>query len=92
MADNNIPNLDCMSCDDLLVFWKRYQRSSRKDARELLGASPKGYTRLACLLACYAMNKSVAQAERLSGRIQTALEYEGICERIYARIPDNFKW
>lgn len=53
---------------------------------------PRGAVRVVKDLANYACNKSVAMKEREQGRIKTALDYEGICERIYARLPDWAKW
>jgi len=89
---NTIPNLDCMSSDELMAFWKRYHRPSRKDAAELIGERRKGYTTLASELACYACNKAVAMDCRLKGNIQSALVYERCAELSYERLPDDLRW
>lgn len=88
----NVPNLDCMSEDELMAFWKRYSRPSRKDAEALIGDRCKGFTTMCGRLAGYAANKATAISCRLRGDIQVALSYENICDAIYDRIPEDIRW
>ena len=89
---NTVPNLDAMPESDLMSFWSRYHRASRKDAEALVGDKRKGYTGLAADLACYACNKAVAMGMRLKGDISGALNYERYCEIIYRNLPADLRW
>jgi hypothetical protein len=90
---HNVPNLDCMSNDELWEFWKRYQRRrTRKDMAELIGDKRKGYTVLAARLGAYACYKAVAMRCRLEGDTNGAMCYEGICDSIYKDIPYDLRW
>jgi hypothetical protein len=89
---NSIPNLDAMSADDLMKFWSRYHRATRKDAAELIGDKRPGYTNLAATLAAYAVNKSTAMTCRLEGKIQSAKIYEDAADMIYAGLPEDLRW
>lgn len=40
----------------------------------------------------YLWNKLTAMQCRLDGKIQTAIKYEEICDRIYAQLPEAAKW
>lgn len=88
----NVPNFDAMTHDALMAFWKRYHRSSRKDAQALIGDRRKGFTNIAADLANYACNKAVAMTCRLEGKIDTATSYERICDSIYSRLPRDLQW
>lgn len=88
----NVPNLDAMTDSDLMAFWKRYSRPSRKDAEELIGDRRKGFTTIAGRLAGYAANKATAMTCRARGDIQAASVYECICDSIYERIPEDIRW
>jgi hypothetical protein len=87
------PNLDCMSPDDLMDFWAR-TNSVRplKMAREIFPSCPAGYVRATKDLGCYASNKATAMCQRSQGNIAIAQQYEDICDRIYAELPDYAKW
>lgn len=89
---NTIPNFDAMTEDELMKFWSKYHRPRRKDAEELIGDRRKGFTNIAADLANYACNKSVAMKLRLEGKIETALNYEQQCDRIYERLPEDLRW
>ncbi len=89
---NTIPNLDCMSSEDLMQFWLKYRRPKRVEAEALIGDRRKGFTVLCGSLAGYASNKATAQTCRLKGDIQAATIYECICENIYSELPDDLKW
>jgi hypothetical protein len=89
---NTIPNLDGMTEAELMAFWSRYHRASRKDAAALIGDTRKGYTTIAATLANYACNKSVAMTCRAKGDIQGATVYEASAELCYNRLPDDLKW
>lgn len=87
----NVPNLDAMPQTELMGFWAKYHRPKRADAADLVGRR-KGYIGLAQDLANYACSKAVAMRCRLEGKIGTALMYEGICDRIYDRLPTDLRW
>lgn len=89
---STVPNLDCMPHDDLMTFWSRYHRATRKDAQALIGDNRKGYTGLAADLANYACNKATAVSCRLRGDITAAQLYETVCENIYTRLPEDLRW
>ena len=88
----SVPNLDAMPEDELMAFWKRYHRSSRNDAEQLIGDRRRGFTVIAATLANYACNKSVAMTCRRKGDIQAALIYERIADLCYDRLPEDLKW
>ncbi|WP_372395281.1 hypothetical protein ABMY26_06645 (plasmid) [Azospirillum sp. HJ39] len=97
MSENNIPNLDAMTREELMEFWRKWQRDgSRKEAAAMLGCSkgerPVGYIKAADNLANYACNKATAMGLRLEGKIQAAVDYESICDRIYQRLPEHARW
>jgi len=81
-----------MSSAELMAFWKRYHRATRKDAAELVGDTRKGYTNIAATLANYACNKAVAIDCRLKGDIQAALIYEHNADLCYDRLPADLQW
>lgn len=87
-----VPNLDAMTHDELMNFWARYHRATRKDAAELIGDKRKGYIGLAADLANYACNKAVAMSCRLKGNINAATNYEAYADQIYARLPADLRW
>ena len=89
---NQVPNLDGMSDKDLMAFWSKYHRPTRKDAAALIGDTRKGYTSLAASLAAYAVNKATAMTCRAKGEIQGAEVYEKICELIFERLPADLRW
>jgi hypothetical protein len=86
-------NLDCATPDELMAFWSR-TNSVRpiSFARQLFPERPKGYVGVTRDLGCYASNKATAIELRLDGKIQDALMYEGICDRIYDRLPEYARW
>jgi hypothetical protein len=53
---------------------------------------PVQYLQVRDDLADYASTKAAAMEERSSGNIPRALELEGKCERIYARLPEWARW
>lgn len=85
-------NLDAMPSDELMRFWNVWQRPTRNGAELLFDGRHKGYIRAAKDVANYASNKATAMQCRLRGDIQTALMYEGICERIYQSLPEFARW
>ena len=52
----------------------------------------KGSTKAANSIANYCWNKHIANFFRLAGNIQTAQQYESICDRIYADMPESIRW
>ncbi len=49
-------------------------------------------TRIHPYLRDYASHKASAMSARLAGRIASALVYEGVCEGIYRKLPNDLKW
>lgn len=89
---NTIPNLDGMTREDLMDFWKKYHRASRKDAEALVGDRRPGYTNIAATVANYACNKAVAMKCRLDGDIPAASVYELAADRCYESLPADLRW
>lgn len=87
------PNLDGMTSEELMSFWKE-TNSVRpiKKARELFPDRQENYVRITKQLGNYAANKATAMRCRSEGRIQAALTYEGICDRIYGELPEFARW
>jgi hypothetical protein len=85
-----VPNIDAMEQADLMRFWNRHQRGI--DSRAMFPDGGKGTKTATADLANYAANKAAAISCRTSGNIQAALVYEGICERIYERLPVWARW
>lgn len=87
-------NLDGLSSpEDLMQFWQAGSGVRPIAlARVLFPSQPTGYVRATRDLACYASNKATAMQCRLRGTIQSALQYEGICESIYNRLPEYARW
>lgn len=89
---NTVPNLDAMCRDDLMEFWSKFNRPSRKDAEKLIGDTRRGYTVLAGRLAAYAANKAAEMRCREAGKMGGAESYNNICDNIYNRLPQDLKW
>lgn len=87
-----VPNLDGMSERDLMAFWSRYHRPSRKDAADMVGDRRKGYTDICATLANYACNKAVAMACRRRGDVVAAGVYEHSAQLCYDRLPADLRW
>lgn len=88
--NSTIPNLDCESHADLMAFWAKHQNG--RNARELFPNGGKGSRLATANLANYASNKATAMHCRINGDINSALMYESICDRIYAKLPESAKW
>lgn len=88
--DDNVPNLDCESLDDLMAFWMKHQ--SGRDSLDLFPKGGHGTMIATRDLANYASNKATAMRCRLRGEIKTARYYEGICDKIYASLPEFARW
>lgn len=54
-----LPKFSTMTDDELMAFWKRYSRSSRKDAEALIGDRRPGFTTLAGMYAALACDMAV---------------------------------
>lgn len=61
-------------------------------ARLVFPDQPKGYLQAFKSLCNYAMNKAVAMQLRREGKLETAQQYESICETIYNLLPDYARW
>ena len=87
-------NLDAMEHDQLVDFAAKFIGHGVRPiraARELFPDRPTGYVESARMLRCYAWNKATAVSLRLEGRINSAISYENICDRIYAELPEYAK-
>ena len=89
---NTVPNLDCMSREELWAFWEKHRHGKRKESLELIGDTRKGYTTLAMTLAAYACNKATAMKCRGEGLLEAAQVYEKICDNMYDELPKDLKW
>jgi hypothetical protein len=87
----NVPNLAAMSHDDLMAFWSRYHRATRKDAAELIGDCRKGYTSLAGTLANLACNMAVAMSCRAKGDRDGAAIYDYSVALCFDRLPEDIR-
>jgi hypothetical protein len=85
-------NFDGMDPDDLRAFHDRLRQHLVAEAQKLFPDRPEGYLRAARTLKHYASNKATAMTLRLAGRINDALTYEGICERLYHQLPEFARW
>lgn len=87
-------NLDSMEYDQLVDFASRFVGHGVRPiraARELFPDKPTGYVESTRLLRSYAWNKATAVSLRLAGNIDSAIQYENICDRIYTELPDYAK-
>ncbi|MHC4299607.1 MAG: hypothetical protein ACYS7Y_20195 [Planctomycetota bacterium] len=86
-------NLDGMHESELYVFAAATRGTSpRRAARRLFPEMPSGVLQVVRDLKNYAWNKVTAMACRSRGEIDTAIMYEGICERIYEDLPEYARW
>lgn len=83
---------DGMTADELFAFWNANQHAAKARRIALFGHSGTGTKLAAKGLANYAANKGTAMQCRAHGDIQTALQYEKICDSIYATLPDFARW
>jgi hypothetical protein len=86
----NVPNFDAMEPDALMTFWRDHQAG--RGRKVLFPDGGVGTFKATASLANYASNKATAIRCRLNGDIETALMYEGICDRIYSALPDFARW
>ena len=77
---------ETLNLDDLTEvedFLEEYNSLKGIALANRLGITGKGRKALATALSNYAWNKSTASLCRVTGKIDRALMYEGICDRIY---------
>jgi len=87
-----VPNLDRMKRQQLLEFWKKYNRPSRNDAAELVGDREPGYVRDARQLANYASNRAAQLYCRGYNDNQGCRIYWKICDDILNELPLHRTW
>lgn len=75
------PHFAKMTEEELMAFWARYHRASRKDAEQLIGDRRPGYIRLATAFANYACNVAVAKGCKRRGDLDGERIYKA-CARI----------
>ena len=87
-------NLDAMPYEELHAFVRWIGNGVRpiKAAKELFPNREVGFVRVTVNLRNYAWNKITAISCRLEGKIDAALQYEGICDRIYSELPESARW
>lgn len=88
------PNIDGWSVDpdDIGKLAQVLVGKSREAGRIMFPARPAGYARETKNLARYAWNKATAMRCRAGGKVNEAAQYESICDRIYARLPEFARW
>lgn len=88
------PNIDCWSVDpdDIMKLGDCLNVQARHAGRIMFPSRPTGYVMVTHSLASYAYSKAAAMRCRVRGSMVQAQTYEGICERIYTRLPDWAKW
>jgi len=91
-TESKVPNLDALPPDELVKFAERYEGALFLRARELFPDRPKRYVGAARDLGHYARNMSVAWHLRAAGKVQSAVKYEEICDRIYQKLPRYARW
>ncbi len=74
-------NLDAMC--EANEFIHKFGTTKGRALANLLGFKGKGSARAATALSNYAWNKQTAIGCREHGKIQTAIMYEDICDKIY---------
>jgi predicted XRE-type DNA-binding protein len=92
MTEPNIPNLDCMSIEELRAFWKQHHVTTKARAAVLLGVARPDGKEVVETLANYAMSKMTAMSARLEGKIDTAMTYEEHAQLAYDRLPKDCRW
>jgi len=80
-----------MTEDELMAFWKRYHRASRRDAAELCGGRFPGYTNVAATAANYACNLAVAMSCRRRGDERAAQVYDHAAQIALEEIPTELR-
>lgn len=85
-------NLDSMESSELMEFWNVHRFARYADRMSIFGCAGDGTKIAAKAAANYASNKATAIQCRARGDIQAALIYEGICDKIYATLPDFARW
>jgi hypothetical protein len=93
---NNVPNLDCIDRDELLLFWVKHRKGKNVTA---LFPDSEGDERLQAVLALvahvlseYALTKAAAIGARMRGAIADAQGWERECESIYRGLPSEVRW
>jgi hypothetical protein len=86
-----LPNLDAMTREELLVFWGEWHEASYKQAEKLVGVRPDA-SKVVEVLACYAITKAVAIGARLKGDTKSSLMYELECQQTYEQLPSDLRW
>lgn len=86
----NLHNLDCPT--ECAEFIAGYGHLKGARLARSLGLSGAGSIKAASDLLNYAQMKQRACAERLDGRISSALDYERMCDALFFRLPPELRW
>ena len=87
MTTLDIPNLDCMTSDELLMWADKMD-----DERLKVNHADQEHFSAYVALSKYARLAAGARADRLDGRIESAMTQERWCDRIYQQLPEWAKW
>lgn len=85
-------NPDAMNNDKLYALIAMIEAHPRKIAQRLFPDHADGRVRAVKDIKNYCWNAITARHLRVDGNIQTAMEYESICDRIYDRMPEWARW
>lgn len=99
LGSEGIPNLDCMSYGDLILFSDATARSVPEDVRMDLAflmypeeEDAEKAMEVLHLLHTYASNCAQAVRHRSRGEVDQALRFEARCEMIYRDLPPYARW
>lgn len=85
-------NPDGMNQDEIVQWINAIGNGLRPAIAKRWFPGVKGQYAHARAMRNYLWNKSTAMGCRLRGEIQTALQYEAICDRIYGELPAVARW
>jgi hypothetical protein len=90
MKTANLRNLD--DANECAEFLAGYGHLKGARLARSLGLSGPGSIKAASDLLNYAQLKERATAERLDGRVSSALDYERMADQIYISLPESLRW
>ncbi len=85
-------NLDGMDQSELYMFIAATRGSQPRRAARRLFRDKLSSVLVTRWLNQYGQMKFVAMACRERGEVETALQYENICERLYNDLPEYARW
>lgn len=85
-------NPDAMSPDEIKQWLDFIGVGQRPQVAKQWFPGVKGQFKHTRNIRNYLWNKLTAISLRVEGNIESARQYEAICERIYATLPESAKW